>query len=197
MVTSAEELVAAEIPDPELTCLSLGACYMAAERYTPLYVNRLPAKVTLEDTSSGASVEYEPYQHFVPNFNPAKPFVSKSLPLQANPDVEFVLTVADTDGKQLLRQPVDFSRSGILPGASRSPLLLINTLGIVGVSNGGLPWNGGRPWVEIEHPPWQTDLQREVHQSILTRQREFSEANQQRLHRNVTYDLFGYQHSSR
>ena len=46
LVVSAEELVPQEVIDPELTALSMGACYMASGQYNPLYVNRLPARVT-------------------------------------------------------------------------------------------------------------------------------------------------------
>ena len=86
-VKDAEDLIDPSVldpnMDPKLTGVSLGACYVAAENPSPLYVRRLPVRITLRDTATGASVEYQPYQHFVSNFSPASPFNSSELPSPA------------------------------------------------------------------------------------------------------------------
>jgi hypothetical protein len=167
-VVPTEEVVPQNVPDPELTGLSMGACYMFAdENRRPLYVSRLPARVTLQDTGTAQPpVEYKPYQHFVPNFNPAKPFRSPRLPGRPGREPEYVLTVTDVDGEILKRQVVDFSRGQVPRGQTRSPQLMIDTFGRVGIDD------NGKAWVEIESPPWQTNRQRDILQGIIERQLE-------------------------
>ena len=58
------ELIPREIPDAELTAISAGACFTFTGDYRPMYVNRLPVRITLEDLQTGAKVSYEPYEHF-------------------------------------------------------------------------------------------------------------------------------------
>ena len=188
-VVTIEEVVPPNIPDPELTGLSMGACYMFDdENRRPLYVSRLPARVTLQDTGTGQPpVEYTPYQHFVPNFNPAKPFRSPRLPARPGNEAEYVLTVTDADGAVLKRQAVDFSRGHVLRGETRSPRLVIDTLGQVWIES------NGKIWVEIKAPPWQTGRQRSVIQAILARQEEYEQSEQGRIHRNTTHNPFGWQ----
>ena len=188
-VVPTEEVVPQNVPDPELTGLSMGACYMFAdENRRPLYVSRLPARVTLQDTGTAQPpVEYTPYQHFVPNFNPAKPFRSPRLPARPGNEAEYVLTVTDADGAVLKRQAVDFSRGHVLRGETRSPRLVIDTLGQVWIES------NGKIWVEIKAPPWQTGRQRSVIQAILARQEEYEQSEQGRIHRNTTHNPFGWQ----
>ena len=93
-VKAASDLVP-DVLDPELTGLSMGACYVSAEHHNPLYVSRLPVRVTLTHTKTGDQVAYEPYRHFADDFNPAKPYVSPRLPPQAGADAEYKLTVTD------------------------------------------------------------------------------------------------------
>jgi hypothetical protein len=186
-VIASEDLVPEEIPDPELTSLSIGACYFSTEDYAPLYVNRLPVRVTLRNTKTGAQVEYEPYQHFVPNFNPAKPFISERLPGWMGASSEYELTIADADGEELESKFVGSGRAGGSRAAVQSPQLLIDTFGRIGIDS-----NGSR-WVEVESPPWQTERQREVLQSIMDRQRQFEQSEQQRIHRLLTENPFGWQ----
>ncbi len=188
-VVATEQVVPQEVPDPELTGLSMGACYMFAdENPRPLYVSRLPALVTLRDTGTGAPpAEYQPYQHFVINFNPAKPFVSAPLPSRAGGEAGYVLTVADPDGNILESKAVDFSRDRVPRGAARSPRLVIDTLGRVCIEN------NGSAWVEIEAPPWQTGRQREVLQDIIERQEAYEQSEQARVHHNITANPYGWQ----
>ncbi len=178
----AESLIPADVPDPELTGLSMGACYAFSESRTPLYVRRLPARITLRNTRTGNSAAYEPYQHFVRNFNPALPFVSKRLP-QANPGSRYELTITDPDGKAIQTRRVDFSNSTI----ARSPRLVIDVLGRIGVEN------NGSVSIEIDAPPWQTQQQREVLQSAIARRDQAEQSKQERAKKMFTDNLFGYE----
>ncbi|MDE2843711.1 MAG: Hsp70 family protein [Chloroflexota bacterium] len=63
-VVSVSDLIPQEIDDPELTAISAGACYALDEQYNPLFVNRLPVGIELEDMITGSKVEYKPYTHF-------------------------------------------------------------------------------------------------------------------------------------
>ena len=192
-VVTTEEVVPPNVPDPELTGLSMGACYMYDdEQRRPLYVNRLPARVTLRDTVSGQTVEYKPYQqlpyrHLAPNFNPAKPFVSDPLPPRQGLDAAYDLTVTGLDGEILEHKAVDFAQGGVTRGALRSPSLVIDTFGRVGVDN------NGKAWVEIQTPHWQTDRHRQVLQGIIERQQEFERNERARVHWNTSHNPFGWQ----
>ena len=203
-VKPAVDLLPVEIPDRELTGLSMGACYAAAGDYNPLYISRLPARITLQETKTRTQVEYEPYEHFVSNFNPARPFVSKPLVSQRNVDTKYELTVFDPNGKRLARQPVDVSRmnlGGNVGGLPRLPQtwrsfgndtkasyqLCIDNLGRV------LILTNGRFWVAIENPPWQTSRQRAIIGSILDKQRQYEADLRERVHHLITHNPFGWQ----
>ena len=186
-VVAAEDLVPPEIPDPALTGPSMGACYISAGEYTPLYVNRLPVRVTLQHTRTGEKVEYLPYEHFVRNFNPAKPFLSDRLPPQTGADTEYVLTVAGVDGKVLNKKTVDFTLGKGSRNSARSPQLVIDTLGCIGIDS------GGRRWIEMEDLPWQTDRQRNLIRDIFQRQKAFEQSERTRVHRLLTENQFGWQ----
>ena len=186
-VVAAEDLVPPEIPDPELTGLSMGACYISAGGYAPLYVSRLPARVTLRHTKTGKKVEYLPYEHFVHNFNPAKPFLSARLPPQTGADAEYVLTVAGVDAKALDKKTVDFTLGQGSRNTAQSPQLVIDTLGRIGIDS------GGRRWIEMEDLRWQTDRQRNLIQDIFERQKAFELSERARVHRLLTENQFGWQ----
>ena len=87
----------------KLVGVSMGACYAYEDAFSPLYLNRLPAQVTLEDMETGAKVEYEPFQSFTPRFFPFGPF--ESVPLTrpqsvvASPEYSrtYQLTVTNAD----------------------------------------------------------------------------------------------------
>ena len=58
----------------------MGACYSYRGKYSPLYVNRLPASVSLENLETGDVVEYKAFQSFASRafrFNPFSPFMSE------------------------------------------------------------------------------------------------------------------------
>lgn len=183
-VIAAKELLPPEILNPELTALSMGACYASADGHSPLYISRLPARVTLRNTKSGEKVEYKAYQHFVDDFNPAKPFISRCRLPKAAVDAEFELSVANADGAVLESKLVEFSPGDIPPPAVRSPRLEIDTLGQILIDN-----NGSR-WVEIESPPWQTGRQREVRDAIIEAERQHERNAKRRLHHYITVNPF-------
>lgn len=182
-IISTGDLVPAEIPDPELTSLSMGACYAFSESHTPLYIRRLPARITLRNTRTRDSVAYEPYQHFVSNFSPARPFVSSRLP-EAGPSAKYQLTITDPDGVVLRTKAVDFDRSRAPRASARSPRLVIDMLGQIGIDE------DGSRWVEIGDTPWQTQNQRMTQQAILERRREFERTERERIHREVNRSPF-------
>ena len=186
-VKMAEDLVPPEIPDANSTSLSAGACYLVEESYSPLYVNRLPARVTLEDTATGDRVGYEPYQHFASNFNPADSFYSERLPERGGANASYELTIADSDGNNSNSKLVDFDRAGASNAANRSPRLVIDKFGRIGIED------NGPPWIEVESPSWQTERQREFLQTIMDRQQEFARSERQRIHNLVTKNPFGWQ----
>lgn len=181
-VIATADLVPDEIPDPELTGLSIGACYSAAENRTPLYIRRLPARVTLRESRTGDAVKYEPYQHFARNFNPVKPFISDPLPPRSNPGTRYDLIVANPDGAILQSKQV--VRGG---SAAVGPKLVIDTLGQIWID-----YDGARQ-VEIGNTPWQTDQQREILQAIIDQQRKFQESERERVHILLRENPFGWQ----
>ena len=135
------------IANPELTGASVGACYSAKfstgqREYTPLYVNRLPLQVNLEDLQTGETAEYHPFQHFTApriewqesgevtakKYEPFADFVSPQIlsedpedPISLN---RYELTVTDIDGTVLKRQFIDDKLNTRLIEAKRT--LVIN-----------------------------------------------------------------------
>ncbi len=184
MIITADRLIPDEIPDPELTGLSLGACYAFAESRTPLYVRRLPARITLRNTQTGDSVAYEPYQHFVPNFSPALPFASGRLP-QADARARYELTIADPDGEPIMEQLIDSEALGGSRAGTQPPELVIDPLGRIGIHGGEFRW-------VISDPPWQTDQQRGVLRTVIKEQAEAARREAERVRRMVTGPPYGY-----
>ena len=199
VIKPAAELLPVGIPDPELTGLSMGACYAAEEKHNPLYISRLPARITLREIRTHNQVEYEAYQHFVPNFNPLRPFISESLVSARTEDAKYELIISDPDGGRLARKTVDFTSAGVWHG--RQPLppqgetahnvqttirLLIDKLGRIWA------YNNGRFSLEVENPPWQSSRQREILNSILERQRLYEENERGRVHFLLTHNPFGW-----
>ena len=165
------------VADPELTAVSMGACYFPSGQNFHQVPSRLPYQVALENTSTGRaedSVRYRPHQYFVDTFQPAEQFESPWLPQERNNPQEYELTIIDPDGVVLERLQVD----GYLEPDGRQPAtglrLVIDRLGPVHVekkSEGiGLPWT--RRFTLVEHPPWQTEDQREMVEALRQRQQE-------------------------
>ena len=166
LVVNAEDLIPSEIPDPELTGLSIGACYGTVG--DSIYIRRLPARISLIDTVTGDRQEYEPYQHFSERnvFDPEVPFISPPLPPQMDPNARYELVVTGLDHEIYANKVVDFDREEMPPLAlPRSLHLVIDRFGRVGIQAAGRQRNAGdneaaaARWIEIESPPWQTNWQ--------------------------------------
>ena len=175
-VMRAEELIGG-VADPELTGVSMGACYFPSGDNFHQVPTRLPYQVALENTSTGRdedAVRYQPHQHFVESFKPAEQYESPWLSQKRENPQEYELTITDPDGVVLERQSVD----GFLEEGKRQPAtglrLVIDRLGPVYVekrSEGvGLPWS--KRVTVVENPPWQTEEQRERLETLRQRQRE-------------------------
>lgn len=183
-VVAAEDLIPIEIPDPELTGLSIGACYAAGENYNPTYIRRLPARTSLTDTITGDRQEYEPYQHFsYPNvFDPEVPF--RSLPLLLPPDADpngrYELIVAGLDGEIYASKVVDW-KSAHSAHQPRSVYLIIDRFGQIGIQVSGHQWNAGKyreitsRWIEFESLPPQIGWQVEASYSPSEGQQAYQE----------------------
>ena len=174
LVVNAEDLIPSEIPDPELTGLSIGACYSAAD-YNPTYIRRLPARISLIDAATGDRQEYEPYQHFSGQnvFDPEVPFISPPLPREMDRNARYELVVTGLDHEIYANKVVDFDREEMpLLALPRSLHLVIDRFGRVGIQAAGRQRNASDNeaatdrWIEIESPPWQTDWQFESSQAL-------------------------------
>ena len=190
-IISTSELIPPEIPDPELTAISAGACYASTGEYIPLYVNRLPVQITLEDLHTGAKVEYQPYEHFTESSKkPFNAFLSQDF-LQENPDdphsdSRYELTVATPDNVLLPttgrdgvvreRQPVDPYINTRLVGSTLH--LVIDRVGQVAVMQES-ETSTAKAYVIIENPPWQVGkpAQPDI-EALMKAQREY-ERNEQ------------------
>ena len=176
-VMHARDLVAG-VDAPEITGVSMGACYFPSGEHFYEVPSRLPYRVTLENRQSGAKVEYPPYEHFVETFKPSEQFLSAPLQQERDNPQEYELTIANTDGVLMERRIVN----GFLESDERHPAtslrLVIDRLGPVYVektSEGvGLPWT--KKEVVVENPPWQTEEQREILEALRERERRREEA---------------------
>ena len=170
LVVTAEDLIRGDIPDPELTGLSIGACYAAGANYIPTYIRRLPARISLTDTITGDRQEYQPYQHFsyLNVFDPEVPFISQclTLPAQEDPNGRYELIVAGLDGEIYASKVADW-KSAHSAHQPRSVYLIIDRFGQIGIQVSGHQWNAGKyreitsRWIEFESLPpqigWQVD----------------------------------------
>ena len=194
MILSTRDIVPQEIRDPELTSVSMGACYTSTGGFSPLYVNRLPVRVTLENTLSGETVEYKPFDLLGQSFNPAQGYISEPLPPAAGTGAAYIITIADSDGKVLERKEIEVGGPGNPGTYAVSPRLAIDTFGRVGILN------GEHIQVEMENPAWQTEQQRRVLQEFNESMRAANEgrkaqelSERTRIHRMLTENPFGWQ----
>ena len=165
------ELIPPEVPDPELTAISAGACFTFTGDYRPMYVNRLPVRITLEDLQTGAKVSYEPYEHFSSlsrqlfddfvsrealSENPDDPHSEARYELTVSSPDNILLRTKSQDGVERERQPVDPYINTRLVGSNLR--LVINRLGQVGVEQSSENTAPQR-FVVIANPSWQTEEQ--------------------------------------
>ena len=141
-VKDAEDLIAPSVlgpnMDPKLTGVSLGACYAEVGGHDAHYIRRLPFRISLRHTSSGAETAYEPYQHFSNRFDPESPFVSSPLPAQDDFKPEYELTITDIDGIVHSRKLVSFDHRS--RGSIAMPSIVIDRFGRVGLQNDHDRW---------------------------------------------------------
>ena len=169
---------------PEITGVSMGACYYPSGQHFHQVPSRLPYRVTLENLKTGNEgnpAEYRPHQHFVETFQPAEQFTSRWLQQEPDDPQEYELTITDPDGVVLERQYID----GYLEFEGRHPAtslrLVIDRLGPVYVEKRsagiGLPWT--KKEKVVENPPWQTEGQREILEALRERERQREEMRRQ------------------
>ena len=165
------------VAEPELTGVSMGACYYPSGDSFHRVPGRIPYRVTLENVTTGRpedGVEYLPHQHFTDSFQPSEQYESPWLSQERDNPQEYELTITDPDGVVLERQSVD----GYLEPDGRQPAtglrLIIDRLGPVYVEKKtegvGLPWS--RRVMAVENPPWQTEEQRAMLEGLRERQRD-------------------------
>ncbi len=176
-VMQARDLIGG-VTDPELTGVSMGACYFHQKQHFHEVPSRLPYQVTLENSQTGERVAYQPHQHFVDSFQPSEQYESSWLQQETHNPQSYELTIANPDGVVLKRKCID----GYLEPDGKQPAtglrLIIDRLGPVCVekkSEGvGLPWT--RKVTVVENPPWQTEEQRKMLEDLRQRLREREEA---------------------
>ena len=164
-----------DIADPALTALSHGACYMHENRYIPLAVDRLPARISLKVSDNFFTEEdvYEPFRRF-----PLKPLApyegcevirralydDESTTLDAKREAFYWIRVTSPDGNNLfgvgpcnMRLPRD-GYTG--PRADRIHLI-VDRLGSVKVRLSAGPKELHSAFENIVdiflYPPWQPD----------------------------------------
>lgn len=180
---------------PEITGVSMGACYFPSGQHFHQVPSRLPYRVTLENLRTGSkedTAQYRPHQHFVETFQPAEQFASRWLQQERDNPQEYELTITDPDGVVLERRYID----GYLEPGNRHPAtslrLVIDRLGPVYVekkSEGiGLTWT--KKEAVVENPPWQTEEQRARLKALRERERQREEARRQQAQANLNRSPF-------
>ena len=197
-IISTSDLIPSEVPDPELTAISVGACYAFNNQYSLLYVNRLPVRITLEDLESGQKVQYEPYEHFSPSsMRSVNDFVSggslSEHPDDPHSDSRYELTVTTPDGIIMEQCFVDPYINTRLRGSSLR--LIINRLGQVGVEQQSGNTTA-KKYEVLKYPPWQTDTQRLAIERLQENIERHQERERQRLHHTLYSNPWGWQEHS-
>lgn len=177
------------VPDPEITGVSIGACYYPSRENFHEVPSRLPYRVVLQRVAGNAEdkVEYQPHQHFVDTFQPAENFTSRWLSQERENPQEYELVISDSNDVELARHFVD----GYLEEGKRQPAtslrLIIDRLGPVCVekkSEGvGLSWT--KKFEVVETPPWQNEAQRAALRRRQERKRQSEEARREQSQRQL------------
>ena len=173
----------ARTPDLELVGVSMGACYSYQNSYSPLYINRLPARVTLENLQTDDKVEYEPFENLTPTFKPFDVFVSEKLPAQP-PLVQsssygetIELKIIRPNGDVMCRTFVDKLVNSRLIGYTLR--LVIDRFGRVGVEQASEKMAPKR-FTIFDNTPWQTEGQIKALQWLIEQQRKYDERQRER-----------------
>ncbi len=176
--------------EPELTAVALGAAYPPREQYTPLFVNRLPCRVTLHlrQSSGTQNIEYIPFCRI------SRSYISSTLALSHSGTAEYEAIVEDADGGLLYNTGW---RDCHMPEYHAYP----NRIGIV-IDPFGRLWLDMITGKEedplhdqidlIEIPPWQTSAQRAALKLMWDRQRKYEESERASFWRRLTRNPFGW-----
>ena len=183
-VITADELTQAadraDIVDPTLTALSHGACYMSDEGYSPLTVDRIPAKITLRVTD-GQSVEedsYEPFarlsaQRLLAPYEGRliirrDPYNLATTALDPTADSTYSVLVTNPDGETLYEsepREMRMPRDGYTGPRADRIKLVVDRLGGVKVALGAGFLHVPSPLEDtvevIPNPQWQLELRTE------------------------------------
>ena len=204
-----------DIDNAALTAVSHGACYMFGgeneNRYIPLTVDRIPARMTLSVTDGNATVQdsYEPFDRLVAT-KPVAPYVGEMLyrravnegessTLNPAPDSFYTVLIEDADGNRIeeygpfeMRMP----RDGYTGPRADRVRLIVDRLGSVWVELGAGFTHVPKPSSDIvsivRHPIWQTEAQRNVIDELHERQRRYEERQAEITQRNAVDNPFGY-----
>ncbi len=169
------------LPDLELVGISMGACYSYETPYSPMYVNRLPARVTLENLQSGDHVEYAPFENLTPTFKPFDAFVSQELPpqpplVQCSTYGETVrLTITLPNGEVKCRTFIDKHINRDLMEYTLK--LVIDRFGRVGIEQASEKMDP-KKFTIFNNPPWQTEQQLRALQNLIRQQQRYEERQQ-------------------
>ena len=186
------------LPDSELTAISAGACYSFISQHTSIYVNRLPARISLQDLQTGETLTYEPYTHLAPP--PSKlfsPYVSStSLPRKepglSNMD-RYELAVTTPDGVLLEQCFADSVINSRLIGSQLR--LVINRLGQVGVQQ-ETSSRAAQKHILVNTPSWQTPEQQQALERQLEQERQYQVEESARWRQSISNNPFGWQEHS-
>lgn len=210
-VITADDLVLtadrSDIDNAALTALSHGACYMYGSenenRYTPLTVDRIPAKITLSVTDGQSTIVdiCSPFER-LPIRPPIAPYQGRmifrrainegeSTILDPTPDSTYSVLIEDADGNTMydygpeeMRMPRDGHRADRIK-------LIVDRLGSVWVELGaGFTDVPKTPHLTgivpiVRHPVWQTDAQKKIIDDIRDEQRRYRERQADITRRNV------------
>ena len=156
--------------DLELVGVSMGACYSYEGAYVPLYVNRLPVRITLQNRRTADKVQYEPFQNFTPTFS-FDSFVSEPLVHEASPiyPKTYRLTITRPNGVVLERKFIDeFIDTKLIGHTLR---LVIDRDGLVGVEQ--ISDKSSKRFLVFDTTPWQTGSQRQALQRLFEQEEKY------------------------
>ena len=174
----------AATPDLDLVGISMGACYSYEETYSPLYVNRLPVKVDLEDLETGQKVEYKPYELLGDARKLFEEYVSQgalsrwtALASSSLPRKTIQLTVMLPNGVVEQRAFVDEQIDCRLMASTLH--LVVDRFGRVGVEQRSR-YTRAKRTIVFNDTQWQTDNQKAAIGKLLAQQERYAERQKAR-----------------
>ena len=185
----------AATPDIELVGVSMGACYSYRGTYSPLYLNRLPALVSLENLETGDAVEYTPFQSFASRFAPFSPYMSEPLRLKQaivrSPKYPKSLRLTITLPNGVVANQAFIDNELNMRQIGTELKLVIDRFGVVGVRQES-ERHSPRTIRVFNRPPWQTGYQEIALQRLLEQEREYEDEMKRRGSTNVTRHPWDY-----